>query len=183
MKPQRLILVMICMALRSVVLNGQPALTETEKTELVRAVEDETYDYNLQHDFRSIGKALAGEKYEIPLYVTTDSHGASYYVIYRLMPFGEMYRLITLRPDGLAMLFRNPRSGFPPDAPAMQTEYYDDDTICRNKHDATKVFFVVDMNPSALRIKEAIERQKMRYGFSNLQDKMKKERLSHKSTP
>jgi hypothetical protein len=158
-------------------------LTEREKVDLVSAVEDEIYDYSLQHNFRSIGTAISPETFQIPLFVTTHSHGGTFYVIYRLMPFGEMYRQITIRSDEMALLFRNPRSGFPPDAPAMQTEYYDDDTICRDKHDATRLYFVVEMSPSPQRIREAIERQKKRYGFSNLEEVMNKKRPPHRPTP
>lgn len=150
---------------------SESELTDELKKQLVSAVEDEIYDYNLQGKFRSVGKALGNEEFEIPLFVTRDSKGSSYYVIYRLMPYGEMYRLITIGDDGLARLFRNPRSGFPPDAPATQTVYYDDEHICQLKHDALKLSFLVTMNPSAQRVKEAVERQKKRYGFSNLEER------------
>src|SRR3974377_1497575 len=109
---------------------------------MIKAVEDEIYDYRLEGKFRSIGKALGNDEFEIPLFVTSDSKGSSYYVIYRLMPYGELYRLVTFSDDGMARLFRNPRSGFPPDAPAMQTLYYDDERICQLKHDAVKLSFV-----------------------------------------
>jgi hypothetical protein len=149
---------------------SESELTDEVKKQLVSAVEDEIYDYNLEGKFRSVGKALGNEGFQIPLFVTNDSKGSSYYVIYRLMPYGEMYRLITVGDDGLARLFRNPRSGFPPDAPASQTLYYDDEEICHAKHDAMKLSFVVNINPSSERLKEAIDRQKKRYGFSNLEE-------------
>jgi hypothetical protein len=151
-------------------------LKDDVKKQVVSAVEDEIYDYNLEGKFRSVGKALGNEEFQIPLFVTNDSKGSSYYVIYRLMPYGEMYRLITIGDDGLARLFRNPRSGFPPDAPASQTLYYDDEEICHAKHDAMKLSFIVSMNPSPERVKEAIHGQKNRYGFSNLEEQRAKQR-------
>ena len=153
-----------------------PMLKDDVKKQVVSAVEDEIYDYNLEGKFRSVGKALGNEEFQIPLFVTNDSKGSSYYVIYRLMPYGEMYRLITIGDDGLARLFRNPRSGFPPDAPASQTLYYDDEEICHAKHDAMKLSFIVSMNPSPERVKEAIHGQKNRYGFSNLEEQRAKQR-------
>jgi hypothetical protein len=157
---------------------ADPKLSDNVTAEMVKAVEDEIYDYSLEGKFRSIGKALGNDEFEIPLFVTSDSKGSSYYVIYRLMPYGEMYRLITTGDDGLTRLFRNPRSGFPPDAPAMQTVYYEDERICQLKHDAVKLAFVVSMNPSPERLKEAIDRQKQRYGFSNLEE----HKAKHKSS-
>jgi hypothetical protein len=154
---------------------AEPKLTDNVRIELVNAVEDEIYDYGLEGKFRSVGKALGNDEFEIPLFVTSDSKGSSYYVIYRLMPYGEMYRLITIGDDGLARLFRNPRSGFPPDAPAMQTVYYEDEHICQLKHNATKLSFVVILSPSKDRVKEAVDRQKKRYGFSSLEEQRAKQ--------
>jgi len=161
----------LALALPSFAADSQPAMTDQEKTALVRAIEDEIYDYGLQQNFRSVGKALEDDRFEIPLFVTKEVHGSSYYVIYRLLPFGEMYRLVTFGSDGLGRLFRNPRSGFPPDAPATQTVYYDDDLVCNLKHEALRLSFVVEMKPSKQRLNEAVERQKKRYGFSNLEER------------
>ena len=156
----------------------KPILSESERAALVSAVEDEIYDYSFEEKFRSVGKALKPDEFEIPLFVTKD--GSSYYVIYRLLPFGEMYRLVNFGSDGQVRLFRNPRSGFPPDAPAMQTLYYDDDLICNLKHNALKLSFVVEMTPSKQRVEEAIARQKKRYGFSNLEEMEIKEKKHHR---
>ena len=153
---------------------GPKVLSEDAKTEIVQAVEDEIYDYGLERKFRSIGKAIGDDEFEIPLFVTADSSGSSYYVIYRLMPYGELYRLVTIGDDGVARLFRNPRSGFPPDAPAMQTVYVDDEHVCELKHGAVRVLFLVNMNPSSERVTETISRQTKRYGFSNLEEQRAK---------
>ena|SRR5579859_6359890 len=143
---------------------------EPTKKAIVEAIEDEIYDYKLQQSFRSIGRPLDKDKFEIPLYLLMESHGSSYYVIYKLMPYGELYRQLTIGDDGLAHLFRNPRSGFPPDSPAMQTAYLQDEKVCKSKHDAVHLYFVIEINPTLDRIRHAIERQKKRYGFSNLEE-------------
>ena len=83
--------------------------------------------------------------------------------------------------NGLVRLFRNPRSGFPPDTPATQTVYYGDDLICTLKHDALRLSFLVEMTPSRQRIKEAVERQKKRYGFSSLEEKETRKKTQHRS--
>jgi hypothetical protein len=176
---RRLLVCLICAVVATLSARAQntgPTLTADVKAEIIKAVEDEIYDYHLEGKFRSVGKALSNDEFEIPLFVTSDSKGSSYYVIYRLMPYGEMYRLVTVNDDGPARLFRNPRSGFPPDAPAMQTLYYDDEHICQLKHDAVKLSFVVSLSPSQERVKEAIERQKKRYGFSNLEEQRAKKK-------
>ncbi len=158
--------------------DARPVLSESERTALVSAIEDEIYDYGFQEEFRSVGHPISAEEFEIPLFVTKAE--SSYYVIYRLLPFGEMYRLVNFGSDGMVRLFRNPRSGFPPDAPAMLTLYFDDDEMCDFKHNALRLSFVVEMKPSKQRIEEAITRQKKRYGFSNLEEERMKKKKHHR---
>jgi hypothetical protein len=149
-----------------------PKVPEADSQAIISAIEDEVYDYRLQEKFRDVGKPLGTDKFQIPVYVLPGPKGKGhdYYLIYRLMPYGELYRLVSVREDGsLAGLLRNPKLGFPPDASATPTLYYDDDEICNDKHKAAKFFFVVDLGPPKERIREAVERQKKRYGFSELE--------------
>jgi hypothetical protein len=149
-----------------------PKVPEADARAIVSGIEDEIYDYHLQENYHEIGELLSGERTKVPVYVLPGpkSTGHAYFLIYRLMPYGEMYRLVSVREDGsLAWLNRNPAIGFPPHGAAMQTVYLDDDEICSAKHRAAKFFFVVEMNPTKERIKEAVERQKTRYGFSQLE--------------
>jgi hypothetical protein len=166
----RFVVFFVSLSVYSIAVDAQTLLKESEKSTVISAIEDEIYDYGLQEKFRSVGKAITAESFEIPLFVTRDSQDGNLYLIYRLMPFGEMYRLATIGPDGQVRLFRKPRSGFPPDAPAMLTAYYDDDQICRLKHEALRLSFIVEMTPSKARIAEVIVNQKHRYGFSNIEE-------------
>ncbi len=161
---------------------AQVKVPESDGQAIVSAIEDEIYDYHLQEKFRDVGEALGPDKFKIPVYVLPEPKGkaGNYTLIYRLMPYGEMLRLGTVWDSGLAGLLRNPNIGFPPDAPATLTVYYNDDEICADKHRAAKFFFVVDTNPSKKRISEAVARQKKRYGFSELERKAaNKPRVAH----
>ncbi len=156
-----------CLAAICCAQDAPPKVPRADSQAIISAIEDEIYDYHLQEKFRDVGEALGPDKFKIPVYV--ERQGSNYTLIYRLMPYGELLRLASVWDSGLAGLFRNPSSGFPPDAPAMQTVYYDDDEICNDKHKAAKFFFEVDLKPTKERIREAVERQKRRYGFSELE--------------
>jgi hypothetical protein len=158
---------------------AQLALTGAQKTSLASAIEDEIYDYRLELNFTDVGKRLYNGTVEVPLFLTQDSTESAYHLIYRLMPYGEMYRLATVTPNGMVRLFRNPKIGFPPDAPATLTVYYDDDAICVAKQKALRLSFVIELNPTKQRLREAIKNQQERYGFSNLLRETAKKRQSH----
>jgi len=157
----------------------QVILTDAQKNALTSAIEDEIYDYKLELNFADVGKRLQNGTVEVPLFLTQDSTASAYHLIYRLMPYGEMYRLATVTPDGMVHLFRNPKVGFPPDAPATLTVYYDDDAICAAKQKALKLYFVIELTPTKQRLHEAIKGQQQRYGFSNLLRETAKKRQSH----
>jgi hypothetical protein len=159
--------------------SSQVALTDVQKVALVSAVEDEIYDYKLERSFADVGKRLQNGTVEVPLFLVKDSTASAYHLIYRLMPYGEMYRLATVTPDGIVHLFRNPKVGFPPDAPATLTVYYDDDAICTAKQKAMKLYFVIELDPTKQRLQEAIKDQQQRYGFSNLLRESTKKRQPH----
>lgn len=166
------VLALCCLVSPSVDIFAQPTLSKSQIFALTSAIEDEVYDYNLEGSYRLIGKALPGNRVEVPLFVTSDSSASVYKIIYRLMPYGEMYRLAEVSSsDGMVHLFRNPQIGFPPDAPATLTVYYDDDVICKAKSEALRLSFVIDLDPSKQILEEAVRRQVKRYGFSNLKRK------------
>jgi hypothetical protein len=153
-----------------------PSLTESQKAALVSAIEDEIYDYKLERNFELVGKRLSNGTVEVPLFITAESTNSDYKLIYRLMPYGELYRLATTSSDGLVRLFRNPNIGFPPDSPAMLTLYYDDGVICAAKQQSLKNTFIVELHPSKQTLQKAIANQKLRYGFSNLAREIAKRR-------
>jgi hypothetical protein len=149
-------------------ISAQISLTTAKQESLRSAIVDEIYDYDLEANFAYIGKALEGERQEVPLFLVQDSTSSSYQVIYRLMPYGEIFRVADVKSDGTVILSRNPEMGFTPETSTTLTEYYDDDLICSMKQKALRLSFIVEMHPSNARIQEAIRNQKRRYGFSHL---------------
>jgi hypothetical protein len=165
MKSVITILSVLCFALP---VSAQISLTTAKQESLKSAIVDEIYDYDLEANFAYIGKALDGERQEVPLFLIQDSTSSSYHVIYRLMPYGELFRVADVESDGTVILSRNPEMGFTPETSTTLTEYYDDDLICSMKQKALRLSFIVEMHPSNARIKEAIRNQQRRYGFSHL---------------
>lgn len=162
---------------------AQTFLTADQKESLVSAITDEIYDYDLEANFTYIGKALDGEKQEVPLFLLQDSTTSSYHLIYRLMPYGEMYRVASVRADGTVRLSRNPEMGFTPETSTTLTEYYDDDLICSMKQKALRLSFVVEMIPPKARVQEAIRNQQRRYGFSHALRRKSMRRKGENRTP
>lgn len=160
-----IIVAALCFALP---LSAQLSLTTRQKESLASAIEDEIYDYGLETNFAYIGKALDGERQEVPLFVVKGSTTFSYHIIYRLMPYGELYRIAEVGHDGTVSLSRNPEMGFTPETPTTLTAYYDDDLICSLKQHALRLSFVIELHPSKTRVQEAIRNQQLRYGFSHL---------------
>lgn len=111
-----------------------------------------------------------------------DSTTSSYRLIYRLMPYGELYRIAKVGPDGTVSVSRNPEMGFTPETSTTLTEYYDDDLICSLKQTALRLSFVVELHPSKTRVREAIRNQQIRYGFSHLLRTERGELNSKKTT-
>lgn len=162
----------LCVAAICFAQDTPPKVPEADSQAIITAIEDEIYDYHLQEKFYEVGEPLTDNTWKIPVYFLPDPKGHdNYTLIYRLMPYGEMLRIATIWDSGLAGLYGNPNKGFPPHGLAMQTVYLNDDEICADKHKAAKFFFVVDMKPSKERIREAVARQKKRYGFSELERK------------
>ena len=137
------------------------ALTTAETDAVEQAIVDEIYANHLQGFVADIGKDVSGSKYEIRGYfkptLNADKAG---WVIYKLMPYGEVLRMFTLRNDGLAVLFGKLRDHFPPTQPSYLTVYMDDDELCRLKKEWKKEEFTVDLKPPAHRVAEAVARQR-----------------------
>lgn len=141
-----------------------PAVDAKASAAIMQAISDEIYDYSLQRNYRSVG-IPTGNGVKIPVYIFAGSSSGTYYIIYKLMPFGEMYRRVDVS-EGIAYLFRNPRIGFPPDSPATLSLYYSDDDICQRKQHSVKIELSVVFEPSNSEIVAVEARQRKRYGFS-----------------
>lgn len=147
---------------------------------VVQAVEDEVYDLGEEGEYFLIDNQGAGDTKPaaISIYISTeisaDGHGIA---VYKLMPYGEIYRYFTVRHDGLVVLSDDPHKGFKPTGGSMLTVYMSNDTVCDFiTHRSIKSSFVVDPEVSRGRLGEAIQRQLKRTGFSYRQHSKKQGR-------
>jgi hypothetical protein len=86
------------------------------------------------------------------------------WVIYKLMPYGQVLRMYTLRSDGLAVLYGKLSNRFPPTEPSYLTVYMSDDQLCRLEHEWAKYQVRISTSPSPTLLQEAIRRQRARVG-------------------
>jgi hypothetical protein len=146
---------------------------------VVLAIQDEIYDYGYQKEFWGFETSgPRGPEAQFNIYIkpelTPAQGGVEGIVIYKYPPFGEVIRPFVLAPNGTAYLVGNPSNGFPWTQPNTKTIYMNDDEICRDKHDWRKVQFELDLTPTANRVREAVERQKLRVGFSQWESSRKR---------
>ena len=150
--------------------------TSADAKAVAQAIEDEIYDFGYQGwDFGYVGKTIGTDEQQIRAYIAPDleanrnlggAAGVIGYVIYKLMPFGEVYRLFWFTKDGLVVLGGNPEFGFPPTHPNYLTVFMDDDELCHDKQTWLKANFIIQLHPTAQRLRQAAERQKERIGYS-----------------
>lgn len=149
-------------------------VSDSDLGAVIQAVEDEIYDYGYQKYFyhigENVGTSMNAPRTRIRIYVDpeVDATNQSGQIIYKLMPYGEVFRDYTILKNGLVVLAGDPQNGFPQtQESSTKTLYMDDDEVCRMKHDWLRRFFTVDDSPSPSRIQQAAERQKERTGFSD----------------
>lgn len=142
--------------------NGR-LLSASDRNAVVQAIVDEMYANDLQPYVIDVGTALSPSEYQMNLYFkpTLNKEGAGW-VIYKLMPYGEVYRLFSIRSDGLAILYGKLRDRFPPTQPSYLTVYMDDGDLCKIENEWQKEHFTVELKPSSLRIAEAQARNRKR---------------------
>jgi hypothetical protein len=143
--------------------------TERNIAAIVQAVEDEIYDYGYERTFVNIGSTGAiNSPTEITIFISPeldDGHGS---VIYKYLPFGEVWRRFAVRPDGLVVLWGKPENRFPATQPDTNTLSLRDDDVCAFKQKAIRASFTVDPNVSRARREEGARRQEIRVGYSRL---------------
>lgn len=137
---------------------------------VVQAVEDEIYDLHEEGKYFLVDNQGAGNTTpaKINIFISKDlSLQGDGIAVYKLMPFGEVYRYFILRSDGLVVLSGDPHHGFLPLGGSMLTVYMSDEDVCNFiTNRSVKSFFIVDPEVSQQRLKEAIQRQLRRTGFS-----------------
>lgn len=151
---------------------GSRHLKRSEIEQIKQAVEDEIYDYGYFAEFYEIGDNLGTPQhwkarihiFINPVYNFADQHGE---VIYKLMPYGKIYRLFYIDAKGDITLDGDPHNRFPITQPSRQTVFMDDLDVCRDEQRWMDTFFVVDTQPAQDMIEEAAQRQKERTGFSD----------------
>jgi hypothetical protein len=146
-------------------------LTPAEIKAIDAAVQDEIYDYGYFSDFYQIGQNIGTPTHWIarsrifinPIYNIANGDGQ---IIYKLMPYGQIYRLFYLSSGGGVQLDGDPQNHFPITQPSRLTVYMDEEEVCRYERTWIKGFFTIDANPSDEIIEAAAKRQKVRSGFS-----------------
>ncbi|MGA9854687.1 MAG: hypothetical protein WBR29_05355 [Gammaproteobacteria bacterium] len=142
--------------------NAAQKLTPVEEA-VTLAIVDEIYAHHLQGFVADVGKQQSASVYELNAYFKPALNSKKVgWVVYKLMPYGQVLRMFTLRQDGVAVLYGKLRDRFPPTQPSYLTVYMDDDELCRFETNALKVHFDVSLKPSAERVAQAVARQKER---------------------
>lgn len=141
-------------------------VSESDKQAVELAIVDEMYANNLEGYGADVSSGVSNGGYELTIYFqpTLNKDNAAW-VIYKLMPYGEVYRLFAVEPNGLGVLYGRLRNHFPPTEPSYLTVYMNDDDLCRMKTEWGKSYFRVDLKPSAKRISEARARQRRRTAY------------------
>jgi hypothetical protein len=151
-------------------------ISPVEIESIKRAVQDEIYDYGYYKDFYHIGENTGTPEhwmsrthiYIKPTFDATNGYGI---VIYKLMPFGQVYRLFYLDEKGVVKLDGDPQNGFPLTQPSRQTVFMDEEDICHDETTWISSSFIVDVTPSVELISSSARRQQVRTGFSFWEDK------------
>jgi len=153
-----------CGGILAAVAQGQKRpVRESEIAGVIQAIEDEIYDLNLEHEYLDLqGPKDTHETAALNVYfqpdVVDDSRS---WVVYKLMPGGEVYRMFEIGRTGRIYLFMKPGE-FRITQPSYPTVYMDDDELCKLKHEWIKRQFVVDLHPSKELVEAARARQRER---------------------
>lgn len=126
---------------------------------LVQAIEDEIYALNLEGYYGDLGYPAGSSGHRLTAYVQPNMKAGRGWVIYKLMPYGQVYRMFYLGKNGLILLHGDPRKGFPPTQPDYLTVYMKDEELCQLEHDWRKVSFLVYTKPTPDMVRRARKRQ------------------------
>jgi len=159
-------LVLLCVA--TTLLAGRPqqkrAIREADINAVIEAIQDEIYDLKVEKDFFSVGTTPRENRDQEVLNVYFQPEvidNSRSWVIYKLMPGGEVIRMYEIGRSGRIYLHGKPGE-FNITGPDYPTVFMDDDKLCKLKHDWIKRYFVVDTNPSAELVAAARARQRNR---------------------
>jgi hypothetical protein len=124
-------------------------IRDSEITAVIQAIEDEIYDLNLQMEFFDVRSPKDNrETATLNVYFQRDVLDDSRsWVIYKLMPGGEVLRMYEIGLSGRIYLHLKPGE-FRVTQPSYPTVYMDDDELCKLKHEWIKRQFIVNLHPS-----------------------------------
>ena len=139
---------------------GAEKVTDAAIRSVITAIEDEIYANGYHTDYIDVGAD------RVPVYVNPRIENGMVWVIYKLMPHGEICRGAVLSADKqMAMLQRDPHLGFPAhDGSATKTVYLGDEDVIEMKTTWRKVYMSIELKPSVRRLEEAKQREAVRYG-------------------
>lgn len=143
---------------------GKRRITESETGAVIQAIQDEIYSLNLQKNFFDVGPSPKGHPGQVIVNVYFQPEileNSRSWLIYKLMPDGEIYRMYELGRSGRIYLHGKP-GAFRITQPDYPTVFMDDDDLCKLKHDWIKRQFVVDTEPGLELVKAARDRQRER---------------------
>ena len=139
-------------------------IREAEINAVIEAIQDEVYDLKLEKDFFSVGSTAKEhpDREILNVYLQPDVMDNSHsWVIYKLMPDGEILRMYEIGRSGRIYLHGKPGE-FRITQPDYPTVFMDDDDLCKLKHDWIRRHFVVDTDPSPELVAAARARQRER---------------------
>jgi hypothetical protein len=160
---------------RSVCQNtDQAKIQDAQVSAVLEAIQDEIYDYGYQDSFWGFETAVPnGPQASFNIYVrptrvpTNGCHNClEGVVIYKYLPFGELFRPFVIDSNRGITLIGSPQYGFSWNKPASPTIYMADEDVIKDKQRWLKVPFSIDLSPSVASCREAAARQKVRVGFS-----------------
>jgi len=169
----KMLVLLFCMlmAVPARAVKEEGPVTPEDQKAIALAIEDEIYDRAVQGYYSDLGGSVGQYKARVQFYIEPYIRAGVASLIYKFMPYGEVYRVFWIRDDGLARLDGNPDIGFPPTQRNYLTVYGDDDSLCKRKREWLKFYFVIDVQPTKERIAEAVARQKKRTGRSVWEEK------------
>ena len=137
---------------------------------VAQAIEDELYDLRHEKLYFQIDGNSGGDSSpaEISMYVSKDrSPNGTGVVVYKDMPYGEVYRYFDVEADGTVKLAGEPTSKFPPHRGSMLTVYMTDEEVCDFiQRKAYRSKFSINPLATPKRIRDAEDRQPRRIGYS-----------------
>ena len=105
-------------------LSGETSLSDADQKAIVLAIEDEIYDWGCQKEYEFVGAGRGGNGHEIRVYINPKLSDGRGEIIYKFMPFGEMFRSFSLDKNGMVSLDDTPTARFWPGAPELQDGVY-----------------------------------------------------------